>query len=260
MANYWTQLSIEYANQRDYLDQLYRVYPIISGGQRDIDQSVFQTVEQEFYNQDNVRLIQALLQLKLFPIKDSFVAYLRKDPSALERNPQTVNRICGRLYELGLKKIYENCSQPKETNRQIGPMFRNWLHTKAIGLAPVNEKEFLSGSGNAILDGSDKELKDFAAKMLGFKRKKGLDFVGRFNGKYVIGEAKFISDDGGHQNAQFNDAMDTLKEPVADGVVKIAVIDGVPYIKSKNKIHKELLESDKPILSALLLRDFLYQI
>ena len=201
------------------------------------------------------------MQLDLFPIKDSFVPYLRKDLSAIERNPQTVNRICGRLYELGLDKIYENCSQPKETNRQIGPMFRNWLRSKAIGLVPVNEETFLNSSGNAILDGSDKELKDFAAKMLGFKRKKGLDFVGRFNGKYVIGEAKFISDDGGHQNAQFNDAMDTLKEPVADGVVKIAVIDGVPYIKkSKNKIHKELLESDKPILSALLLRDFLYQI
>lgn len=260
MANYWTQLSIEYANQRDYLDQLYRVYPIVSSGHRDIAQTLFDRVEQEFHNQDNVRLIRALMQLDLFPIKDSFVPYLRKDLSAIERNPQTVNRICGRLYELGLDKIYENCSQPKETNRQIGPMFRNWLRSKAIGLVPVNEETFLNSSCNAILDGSDKELKDFAAKMLGFKRKKGLDFVGRFNGKYVIGEAKFISDDGGHQNAQFNDAMDTLKEPVADGVVKIAVIDGVPYIKSKNKIHKELLESDKPILSALLLRDFLYQI
>lgn len=27
--NYWTQLSIEFANQRNYLDELFKVYPTI---------------------------------------------------------------------------------------------------------------------------------------------------------------------------------------------------------------------------------------
>ena len=33
-------------------------------------------------------LIRNLLQLELFPVKDSYVAYLRRDPSAIKRNPQ----------------------------------------------------------------------------------------------------------------------------------------------------------------------------
>lgn len=35
--NYWTELSIEYANQRSYLDDLFQVYPTIPEGIRDID-------------------------------------------------------------------------------------------------------------------------------------------------------------------------------------------------------------------------------
>ena len=33
--NYWTQLSIEYANQRSYLDDLFQVYPTIPEGIRE---------------------------------------------------------------------------------------------------------------------------------------------------------------------------------------------------------------------------------
>jgi len=35
--NYWTKLSIEYASQRSYLDDLFRVYPTIPEGIREID-------------------------------------------------------------------------------------------------------------------------------------------------------------------------------------------------------------------------------
>ena len=43
-------------------------------------------------------------------------------------------------------------------------------------------------------------MKYYAAKNLDYKSAKGLDLVARFNGKYVIGEAKFLTDFGGHQN------------------------------------------------------------
>jgi hypothetical protein len=59
------------------------------------------------------------LDFDLFPIKDSYVAYLKRDRGAIERNPNTVARLCGRLYEMGLDQIREKCSEPKETNRQI---------------------------------------------------------------------------------------------------------------------------------------------
>ena len=105
--NHWIKLSIDYANQRNYLDNLFSVYPTIPEGIREIDENLWKQVEKAFYDKDNVRLLETLLKFDLFPIKDSYVAYLRRDVAAIERNPQTVNRLCGRLYEMGLSKIYE---------------------------------------------------------------------------------------------------------------------------------------------------------
>ena len=132
--NYWTQLSIEFANQRNYLDELFRVYPTIPEGIRDIDEELWKQVEKHFKSQNNIELLKTLLKFDLFPIKDSYVAYLKRDNSAIERNPKTVDRLCGRLYEMGLDKIYEKCSEPKETNRQIGPLFRRWLNKGVLGV------------------------------------------------------------------------------------------------------------------------------
>ncbi len=259
--NKWTKLSIEYANQRSYLDDLFRIYPTIPDGIREIDENVWKNVEKAFRRKNNQHLIRTLLELDLFPIKDSYVAYFKRDKSAIERNPETINRICGRIYELGLTKLFEHCSEPKETNRQIGPMFKDWLKTKALGIKPVGLDKFLSSKGNAILDGSDKLMLDFAREELNYNREKGLDFVGRFNGKYVIGEAKFLTDFGGHQNAQFNDAISTI-ETKRVKAEKIAILDGVLYIKGNNKMYREITEVYKSynIMSALVLRDFLYQL
>jgi hypothetical protein len=123
--NKWTKLSIEYANQRSYLDDLFQVYPTIPEGIREIDESIWKDIEKEFEKKNNISLVKELLKLDLFPIKDSYIAYLKRDKASIERNPKTINRISGRLYEMGLDKIFEKCSEPKETNRQIGPMFKD---------------------------------------------------------------------------------------------------------------------------------------
>lgn len=262
--NYFTQLSIELANQRDYLDQLFKVYPLAPDSVRHIDINVWDRVESAFNGTDNVELINALLNLDLFPVKDGYVPYLRKDSSAIARNPQTVNRICGRIRELGLAKLYEKCTEPKETNRQMGPLFRRWINSGVLGVFPVSEAEFDATTDNAVLDGSDAVLLDYARKKLGYKREKGVDLVARFNGKYVIGEAKFISDEGGHQNAQFNDAITTIGTDSNTGVIKIGVMDGVLYINpqrgSGTGKYRKITERDIPVMSALVLRDFLYSL
>lgn len=259
--NHWTSLSIEYANQRSYLDDLFQVYPTIPEGIRDIHGELWKSVEIAFEKRNNVELLENLLKLDLFPIKDSYVAYLKRDKDALKRNPATVDRLCGRLYEMGIKEIFSRSSEPKETNRQIGPLFKRWLRKKALGIEPVKLEIFLKTKGNAILDAGDAEMMAFAKEHLNYKHPKGLDFIGRFNGKYVIGEAKFLTDFGGHQNAQFNDAIATLK---AKGVkaITVAILDGVLYIKGKNKMYKNITGKLKKenILSALVLREFLYQI
>ena len=259
--NRWTQLSIDYASQRSYLDDLFQVYPTIPEGIRELNGELWKDVEKAFEKRDNVTLLKNLLKLSLFPIKDSYVAYLKRDKTALERNPATADRLCGRLYEMGLNEIYSRSSEPKETNRQIGPLFRRWLRKKSLGVEPIKLEEFLKAKSNAVLDASDAEIMAFAREHLNYKHNKGLDFIGRFNGKYVIGEAKFLTDFGGHQNAQFNDAIATMK---ARGVkaITVAILDGVLYIKGKNKMYKDITGrlKNENIMSALVFREFLYQI
>lgn len=76
--SYFTDLSIEYANQKSYLDDLFRVYPTIPNGIREIDRKIWDNVEISYNKKDDISLIKNLFKLKLFPIKDSYVSYLRK--------------------------------------------------------------------------------------------------------------------------------------------------------------------------------------
>jgi hypothetical protein len=116
-------------------------------GIRKIDQDTWENIEKYFNKRDNVNLIKSLLSLKLFPIKDSYVAYLKRDTGSLERNPDTINRLCGRIYEMGITKIFERCSQPIETNRQIGPLFKNWLKNGGLGIQPGGIYDFQKKRG-----------------------------------------------------------------------------------------------------------------
>ena len=258
--NYFTELSIQYANQKSYLDDLFQVYPTIPEGIREVDEVKWAKVENAFNNRNNEEIIMELLEFDLFPIKDSYVAYLKRDPKSVKRNPNTINRLAGRLYEMGLSKIFEKSTEPKETNRQIGPLFKRWLNSPALGIPPVNLEKFISNEDNAILNGSDAQLMEFAKQRFNYNHEKGLDFIGRFNGKYIIGEAKFLTDFGGHQNAQFNDAISTITSEA--NAIKVAILDGVLFIEGNNKMRKYLNEAkdEMNIMSALVFREFLYQL
>src|SRR5665213_157645 len=107
------------------------------------------------------------------------------------------------VYAVGIEKLLEKSSEPKETNTQMGGKFSNWINKGVLGILPVSEEEFLSTKENAILKGGDRKLTDFAKREFGYNKNKGLDFVGRFNGKNIIGEAKFISAIGGNQGTAF---------------------------------------------------------
>lgn len=259
--NHWTDLSIQLASQRNYIDELFRIYPTIPEEIREVDERKWKVIEDAFNRKDNAGLLDSLLDLPLFPIKDSYVAYLKRDQSSIERNPETVNRICSRLYQMGLTKIYERVSEPKETNRQIGPLFRRWLQKGELGLPLLDLGEFIKSKENAILNSADAGLMLFAREHLGYQGTKGLDLVIRMHNQYVIGEAKFLTDFGGHQNAQFEDAKNLLKDKTAKAI-KVGILDGVLYIKGKNKMYKYLTENKEEyiMLSSLLLREFLYQL
>lgn len=265
--NYWTELSVNYANQRDYLDALFRVYPMSPNIRRTIHTEKWNLIEHAFNEQSNELLIRELLSLDLFPIKDSYVAYLKRDRSSVARNPQTINRLAGTLYQMGIGEIYNKCTEPKETNRQIGPLFKRWIASGTLGAPVYNDvTSFLSNNQNGILNLSDAEMETFAKDYLGYNHEKGLDFVARFNGKYIIGEAKFLTDFGGHQDAQFADAISTITSTLLPNrlnveVIKIAICDGVLYIRGNSKMHRHLVNhEDEIIVSSLLLREFLYSV
>ena len=265
--NIWTAKSIELANQRNYLDLLFKIYPMSVNLRRELCKETIDKITLYFGRKDSKKLLNILLSQDVFPIKDSYVAYLKKDKSAIDRNPNTVNRITGILYEMGLDEIFEKTTAPKETNRQIGPLFKNWIGTGSLGCkVTASETEFLNGKENMVFNGSDKSMKDFANKYLGYGRNKGLDFLAKFNDTYIVAEAKFLSDFGGHQNAQFADAISTMKSrfrSTEKNVKTIAILDGVLYIKSKNKMYKSITEQfddNDVIISAVLLRDYLYSI
>ncbi|MDR2090914.1 MAG: restriction endonuclease [Clostridiales bacterium] len=265
--NIWTENSIKLANQKNYLDLLYKIYPMSINLRRELSDSAAKAIETHFNNKDNLSLLKILLKNDIFPLKDSYVAYLKKDNSAIDRNPLTVDRLSGMLYELGLDEIIERSSAPKETNRQIGPLFRQWIQNGSLGVKVTeNSNEFLNYDGNIVLNSYDEAKKEFAEKYLGYSHNKGLDFIAKFNNKYVIAEAKFLTDFGGHQDAQYADAISTLKtnlKPTKYNVIKIAILDGVLFINCGMKTSKSIrsdFDDSEIILSAVLLRDFLFSL
>ncbi|MBQ7559992.1 MAG: hypothetical protein IJT20_07080 [Synergistaceae bacterium] len=265
--NHWTKQSIEFAQQRNYLDELFKVYPLNPNLRRELSKIQIDKISSAYEQRDNVQLIQTLLEAELFPLKDSYIPFLRHDRDAITRNPQTVNRIAGNLYQMGLETIIEKCTNPKETNRQIGPLFKNWIQKNTIGVPILKDAdEFLSSNINCILNSSDSAMQIFARDYLGFIRDKGVDFLAKFNSRYIVGEAKFLTDFGGHQNAQFEDALSSIhsfkgKKQIENEVIPVAILDGVLYIKGRNKMHEYIINHRKDnIFSALVLREFLYSL
>ena len=76
--NYWTEKSIELANQRNYLDLLYKVYPMSVNLRRELSDETISNIEKAFNSKNDVELLKILLKQEIFPIKDSYVAYLKK--------------------------------------------------------------------------------------------------------------------------------------------------------------------------------------
>jgi hypothetical protein len=233
---------------------------------RVIPKDFVKELENLFIFKDNTQLVELMLKQELYPIKDSYVAYLKRDNGAINRNPQTVNRLAGKIYDIGFLETLRAISLPKETNRQIGPMFKLWLEKGSLGTEITDDFEyFCNYKGNIILNCSDNKIQKITKDNFGFNREKGLDFMAKFNNKIVIGEAKFLSDFGGHQNAQLEDALATLNSTFLSDeyeIIPIAILDGVLFINSNNKMHRKIIESSKTgiIISALLLSDFLYSL
>lgn len=116
--------------------------------------------------------------------------------------------------------------------------------------------EFRNGHGNRFLVGDDALKKHCIETKFDIQMDKGPDFLAVWNGRYVIGEAKLITDFGGHQQTQFNDAMDLVRRGL--DAVLVAILDGVLYIEGgSNKMQTAIRTTNHNIMSALVFREFL---
>ncbi len=257
--NKWIKKSAILANGTGYLDKLQSVYPVTLSEEREIPAEIVRDLKEIFEAHDNEKLVRKLLAFEKFPIKDPYVAFLRrKKGSFIKKNPETVSRIAEQLYSLGFNGMLNGIKEPKEFNRQIGTLFKRWLPNMGFPLLAVHE--FENYQGVCLLSGSDNTLKDYAQTKLGYDIEKGIDMIAKAGKIYFfLGEAKFLTDYGGHQIAQFEDAFRTASFE-KDSCVGVAILDGVVWIKGKNKMFERICKSKHIILSALLLKDFLLEV
>lgn len=165
-------------------------------------------------------------------------------------------------YLYDLLKIYPMLSIVDMGKGVCGLMFRNWIRKGTLGFDVLCLDEFSSSKDDAILLAPNTDLVDFARKNFGYKHDKGLDFLARISGKYIIGEVKFLYDFTACQATQFYDAVSVFSAEVNREVIKIAILDGVPFIKENNPMYREITTTYKDcnIMSALMLRTYLYTI
>lgn len=252
--NEWVRKSIEIANSKAYLDMLHEVYPVAIESERKLTNNAKHKLKESYEKGDYMELFRMLLKFNKFPIKDPYVAFLRKKDIFIDFNPRTVERIMQRLYDIGFDEMIEGIEEPKEFNRQIGTLFKAWI--PKIGYPLLSQLEFEQYKDIALLQGSDNELKDFANNYLGCELTKAPDLIAKKHENYVIGEAKFLTEIGGHQNAQFADAM-RLLECAVENVIPIAVLDGVVWVEGKTKMFKAVCNLEEIAMTSLLLKEFL---
>jgi hypothetical protein len=253
--NPWIKKSIELANAHGYLDRLHNVYPVTTALERPLSSETKEELKDAFQKKDKLRLLKILLRLEKFPIKDPYVAFLRRNKGQfIEKNPQTVQRIANKILSMEFDEVIAGVEEPKEFNRQIGTLFKKWLPKLPYHL--LDPTKFEKHSGVALLQGSDAELMEYANTILKCNLQKAPDLLAKVGNNFVLGEAKFLTDYGGHQNAQFQDAL-TLLRGTQGKATRIAILDGVVWIQGKAKMFKTVSQLKKTALTALLLKEFL---
>jgi len=265
--NPWIRESIDLANDDGYLDNLLSIYDVSAVRQRQVPPQRIREIVNAHTNEDSQELIEVLLKLAKFPVDDIYVGFLRREESAIEKNPNTVERIARRLLTMPVDDVIKLCRQPKVDNRRMGELFHNWL--TSLGYPKLEEDSFanltettdMQGKTHSILmlDGTRRDFRDFVNRELGCGLEKELDILVKVKGEYIIGEAKYFSGFGGHQNDQFEDALSFLLN-VQGEAARVAVLDGVVWLDTRNKMCLKVRRLESIAMSALLLPRFLEEV
>jgi len=270
--NQWVAQSISLAQSPGYLDELSKVYPPIRSAPRPLEDFVKDTIRQLHQGGDRRRLLDLLLGLERFPFEHPYVPLLREYPELIDKNPGIVQQIGGELLKMDAEDIIRACERPPDINRQMGSAFRKWLKDYFLGKGYSflsNKDDFLNHNGPAFLDAGDTVISQFVTTELGLSMKRGRDCLAKV-GKvptYVIGEARFLSTFGGSQTRDLKETLEfvtrtnnaALKQNKS--IKAVGILDGIPWLDdSYRNLIIAKVGPDDPVLSALLLEDYLKSI
>lgn len=254
--NKWAKATVRLVTKSNYLDRLQEIYPH-EDVDRDVDEGTINAIKKAFKARNNSALLNKLLDLEKFPYKDSYVGFLRRDRKAISRNPQTVQRICEKLYEMGIEGVIAGATSPKEANTRRGNQFSDWTRKK---FGWLNIEDFrASKSGIYMLDATELEARNFCNTEMGVGISKRPDMVAKSGKKYVIGEAKFLSSTGGNQGRAFEDGM-KLATNASGNAFKVFILDGIHWIEKGSEQYRDIEYGTAAVFSALLLENYLNNI
>jgi len=165
-----------------------------------------------------------------------------------------------------LEQSLEYASQPnylwdlKEAVESCDSNFHRFIKDEEMGIDKMDIFDFTTSQHDAILICTDKDRSDFAREKLGYSFNRCPDFIARMHGKYVLGMAELLTNDEIEDTERFEKAFDFLKSDVC--VEKLVILDGVLSKPLEEKSYNDFINryGEYNIMSALLLKDFLYTI
>ncbi|MGC8961707.1 MAG: hypothetical protein ACP5K1_04595, partial [Candidatus Bathyarchaeia archaeon] len=90
----------------------------------------------------------------------------------------------------------------------------------------------------------------------GYVLDRGRDLLFRTKDKFVVGEALFLSTYGGSQTRDLKETIEFVKK-MKGRIVAVGILDGIVWFDGRYIKLLSGLAGDEPVLTALLLKDFL---
>ena len=261
--NPWVAKSIVLATTTNYLDEILKIYPFNVATPQRLREPLRTKVIRAHSARDTEELIRLLKLITKFPYEDPVWYMLKNIKDCHDSNPRQIERIAESLYSMTAEETVIRLEAAPKINTQIGPMFTNWLRSN-FSVLSLNEFE-RSVNGVHILGESEEVGKQFVQDELDQPLPKRPDLIAKVDTTYVIGEAKWIGQSGGNQEKQVKE-VNRFCENQRDRIRRIGIVDGFPWSVYRcngklinDKVAVKVQESNYDIITALLLKEYLYQ-
>lgn len=138
-------------------------------------------------------------------------------------------------YNIDKDKFLYSLIKESESSKNLGSAFSNFV--KNTKYYKDLSMDLISDDSIWITTANDNKLKDFVLENYNIKIDKGIDAIARTKfGKILIIEAKLITNSGGAQNLQLNNAIKVGKIS-KDNIEGIALVDGIIYNNYYKPVH-----------------------